>query len=390
MIKKIAMLLTLVLVTSCTKGSDITTDNKNAEIQSTLQMTILNNFAYKTFGLILKDNNFNNTVYSSLSFGEALGSLTKLTDDFKENEYIKDFYGYKSPKNLSNLVSKNLILSNKELLDLGKNPPKELKHVSFPKEAQKESYKLQKKILGEVLLEPNYTNNLSSVILNVANFKGQWEKPFDKKFTEKNFKFNTGNQKENVDLMTENDMDEKLGFEDEFAVATRKKLKQKGTASSFCYIIVPKKIDNNLYEHISNNINTYIEGVSESGFYDTVILKIPKLKISNYLDLLQPLSKKDNTIKEFFQLKKDVLISKNNEPSKVDKIIQVASLSMDEVEVQASAITEIEKNTAQLPSEKSILEVVADKPYFVVITSQDENHNEIITFLSFIRNPSNK
>ncbi|NLY20296.1 MAG: hypothetical protein GXZ08_03350 [Tissierellia bacterium] len=73
----------------------------------------------------------------------------------------------------------------------------------------------------------------------------------------------------------------------------------------------------------------------------------------------------------------------------IDRITQVANLRIDEEEVVAEVITEIMVESAAMEvGERKKLEIIADVPYLLVITSR-HGENAIISFMAYINSPEN-
>lgn len=369
-------------------GSDYPTSSETDITEGDVLMP----FSSTTFKDIVISSYKNNIVYSPYSYGQAINQLTKITDDFKKNDLINRFYIKDiSEIKLSNIKTANLIMANRKFFDLKENAPDNLKLVRFPKEAENTSRELQQKTLDKVLLEPEYNKEDSNIILNATKFDGKWLKPFESKNTIEDAEFKTFDGVEKVKLMTEVNPDGKLGFEDEYAVATRKEIKSdRKNQKSYAYILVPKETSPEFLEKIALNIGTYIYSINHlPGEYDSVILQIPKIDLKSKLDLLK--ISKDNFygLEKPFNLKEDVMLSKSSDSVAITGIKQVATLSMDEKEVKSEAVTEIGMKLTSAPSqEKKTLEVIANKPYFVVLTSESENGIELITFTALVNNPN--
>ncbi|WP_300410947.1 serpin family protein [Lagierella sp.] len=394
------LLICIVLLVSCVPrksiiesdpvpiGSDYPTDAETDIDEG----DVLAYFSTTTFRDIVKSNYKENIVYSPYSYGQAINQLTKITDDFKKNDLIKRFYNKDiSGIKLSNIKTANLIMANREFFDLKENAPDNLKLASFPKEAENISRELQEKIIGKVLLEPEYDKEQSNIILNATKFDGKWVKPFESKNTIEDAEFKTFDGVEKVNLMTEENPDGKLGYEDEYAAVTRKEIKSDNkNQKSYAYILVPKETREEYLEKIALNIGTYIYHINHMpGEYDSVILQIPKIDLKSKLDLLKLAKENFYGLEKPFKLKEDVLLSKSSDSVAINEIKQVATLSIDEREVKAEAVTEIGMKLTSAPSqEKKTLEVIANRPYFVVLTSESENGIELITFTALVNNPN--
>ena len=77
----------------------------------------------------------------------------------------------------------------------------------------------------------------------------------------------------------------------------------------------------------------------------------------------------------------------SDESYRTRSIKQVAKLKIDEKKVEAKAVTILAGDKSEAPIEEvKTLEVICDKPYFVIITSPSVD-GELITFMALITNP---
>ena len=122
---------------------------------------------------------------------------------------------------------------------------------------------------------------------------------------------------------------------------------------------------------------------------DEVKIVMPKLDTKSTLDL----SEYERQINSGVM---DTAFSLNRNMTKdddgllwIDRITQVANLRIDEEEVVAEVITEIMVESAAMEvGERKKLEIIADVPYLLVITSR-HGENDIISFMAYINSPEN-
>lgn len=315
-------------------------------------------------------------VYSPFSYKKALEGLGRITDDFNLDKYLGNAILSKLPDKLNNITTGNKVMLNKYQFESVED--ESIKLLEFPKEAEEESESLQKEVLGEVLLKPEYDKEMSAVIVNATRFYGKWETSFNKKKTKKDiFKTLDGKESEKDIMCGKID---NYGFEDDKVTIGRKRLKED---NSYVYFIEPKDNDKESLIEISKNINSYINKFNNNEVkeYEEVNLLTPRLDIKSNIDILKSeleygrkfgLFKEKPTIKRIKEM--------NIDRMSISSIQQVAKMKMDEEEVEAKAVTEIVAVTMALPLEdKDTLTVDCRKPHFVVTVS-----NGVISFIAFI------
>lgn len=402
--------------------------NKNVEKDkkdSENTIKTLNNFSRKTFDEIIKynfaKNDFKSQIYSPYSYLSALELLYDNSYYSKDNELAKykdtDLNKYK----YDNVKSENLALVNNKM-GTDKDKIKKLnnfKLVKFPKQAEEESKKLQKRVLDEVILEPKYDDpDLTLILLNATRFEGIWTKKFDKNLTEEeNYTLLDGKTIKTKMMHSDNlvKVDSALGYEDKDVQIYRKpvstveninKTKEDDLIKSTgdVYIISPKGLRDNLDKNkqiistISKNIEKYVNEFDEKAEkYDEIYVDMPKLDIKNDIDLGE-IAKKNNKkfIKDDYDLKEKTGMQY---PQKISSILQAASLKLDEEKVDAKAATQIMMMKTALELNKKELYIKADHPHFIVITARNENKDkdgmvekekDSIIFMAFVNNPTQK
>lgn len=345
------------------------------------------------FNTFLQQSAEKTLVYSPFSYAKALQGLGSLTPDFDDDTYIGKLINQKMKDGVSNINTDTLVMINKEYFT---TKDKSFKLVSFKKEngeseAEKASVDLQKRIVGEVMLGPDYNEDLASVIINATRFYGKWEKPFDKENTEVG-KFTTmDNKKVDKDIMYAGDLI-KVGLDNDLVAVGAKRLKSDNEDSrALTYFIEAKKWDKESLKTIADNIPKYISEIENfnnekaeisAKFYDGVTVTIPRLDIESRIELDE--IEKANGHKSLFGSirERDTIqrTGKDFNSMQVGKITQVAKMRMDEEEIEAKAVTEMKmKLTAMIPEEETYLDIDCTHPHFIVTVSDG-----VISFIAFV------
>lgn len=404
--------------------------NKNVEKdKKDLKNTIkaLNSFSGKTFDEILgynfAKNDFKSQIYSPYSYLSALELLYGNSYYSKDNELTRYKDINLSKYKYDNVKSENLALVNiKKGADSNKiKKLNNFKSVKFPKQAEEESKKLQKRVLDEVILEPKYDDpDLSLILLNATRFEGVWAKKFDKNLTEEeSYTLLDGKTTKTKMMHSENlaKADSSLGYEDKEVQIYKKPV---STAENMnktkeddlikrtgdVYIINPKGLgadlgkNKKIIENISKNIEKYVNEFGEKAEkYDDIYVDMPKLDIKNDINLGE-IAKKNNKkfILDDYDLKESTGMK---DMQKISSILQAASLKLDEEKVDAKAVTQINMMTTSLELNKKEMYIKADHPHFIVITARNENKDkdkdstvkkekDSIIFMAFVNNPTQK
>lgn len=378
-------------------------EKESKEIKSSIEFIKSNNdFAYKTFQDMMEDyknGNYNyiesdNLVYSPYSYYRALSLLGTTVDTdidiLKEVSKVK----YSEIGKINNINSADIGIYNKKFYDI-KKESNSFFLSEFPNDAENISRSFQNNILGEVLLEPDYSNpEIRNVFLNATHFLGYWKNSFDKEMTyEEDFNLIDGKTVKKEFMHGESES--KSGFEDERAAVTYKFLTEEKDGkeiTSKLYVVVPKTEGLNeedskkLISEVGQDLKSYIE--REMDVYDEVYLSLPKVKIKTKIDLLVMGRLHDYGFSGILIPNENYMKPKDGKAEAIDSIIQVATLELDEEKVEAKAVTEIViKSTAVQGEQTKILNVVANRPYFIVITSLEDNREEVISFISYIEEP---
>lgn len=344
------------------------------------------------FNTFLQQSAEKTLVYSPFSYAKALQGLGSLTPDFDNNPYIGKLINQNMKEGVSNINTDTLVMINNEYFT---TKDKSFKLVSFKKgngesEAEKASVDLQKRIVGEVMLGPDYKEDLASVIINATRFYGKWEKPFDKEDTEVG-KFTTmDNKKVDKDIMYAGDLI-KVGLENDLVAVGAKRLKSDNDGNALTYFIEAKKWDKESLKTIANNIPKYINEIenfnnekaeTSAKFYDGVTVTVPRLDIESRIEL-DEIEKANGHESLFGSIRERDTIQRTGKdfgPMQVGKITQVTKMRMDEEEIEAKAVTEIQlEMTALLPEEKTYLDIDCTHPHFIVTVSDG-----IISFIAFV------
>ena len=364
------------------------------EVKKELNLDEYNTFVgtsyERVFNNWLKTKEDGHLVYSPYSYKKAFEGLGNLTEDFRNNKYIGKV-SYSTLSIPSNITDETVTMLNKDMFETDDN---RFKVVSFKEsedlsEAEKTSEDLQKRILNEVLLAPDYDESLASVIVNATRFFGKWEEPFEKDMTQEGNFTTLDNSTVKKDIMQAGDL-LKIGYEDELVTAGAKALESKNE-DSFVYFISPKKWDDESLKEVAKNIPNIVRDIhefksgdsnSKAKYYDTVFVAVPKMDIESRIELDEV--EKDNGGSELFSpfKERDTIrrIGMDSEPLQISKITQVAKMRMDEEEIEAKAVTEMQvKMMSLLPEEETILEIDCTHPHFVVTVS-----GGIISFIGFV------
>lgn len=358
-------------------------------------INVYNNFIEDSYSGIfsnfLQHSEEKTLVYSPFSYTKALYGLGALTKDFDNDPYIGKLIS-QNLKEVSNINTDTLVMLNKEYFT---TKDKTIKLVDFNKkkeksEAEQSSEELQKRIVGEVMLGPDYKEDLASVIINATRFYGKWEKPFDKEDTEVG-KFTTmDNKKVDKDIMYAGDLI-KVGLDNDLVAVGAKRLKSDNNGNAQTYFIEAKKWDAESLKTIAKNIPNYINEIenfnneskeTSAKYYDNVTVTVPKLDIKSRLELdeIESQNGHESLFQSFRERDTIQRTGKDLNPMKVGKITQVASMRMDEEEIEAKAVTEIQvEMTALLPEKETTLDIDCTHPHFIVTVSDG-----VISFIAFI------
>ena len=332
-----------------------------------------------------------NLIYSPYSANSVYSLLARYSKAMENEKVfpgfpIKDLQTYKLKPSLIDSRSLFLVNSEPDTPIKALDGDGVLKVVGFPDKAKKLAKDLQKEVLGEVLLEPNY-NGMDLSIINATRFFGGWEAEFDKDLTADD-KFKTLDGEVTVPFMNQELMG-KIAYQTEYFTAVYKEAKIDEKRARV-YFIVPKEVDGmtseDLYKKALEDMVDAITNEKYSDRYD-VILKTPKIDLTSNIDLFKTMEANGRDF-----VSKDFAVDQNvqnpsDESYRTRSIKQVARLKIDEKKVEAKAVTILAGDKAAAPIEEvKILEVICDKPYFVIITSPSVD-GELITFMALITNP---
>lgn len=376
-------------------NKDDKADNKDKKLDK-FDIDVYNKFITDSyagiFDTFLQQSAEKTLVYSPFSYAKALQGLGSLTSDFDDNPYIGKLISQDMKEGVSNINTDTLVMINKEYFT---TKDKSFKLVSFKKgngesEAEKASVDLQKRIVGEVMLGPDYKEDLASLIINATRFYGKWEKPFDKEDTEVG-KFTTmDNKKVDKDIMYAGDLI-KVGLENDLVAVGAKRLKSDNDGNALTYFIEAKKWDKESLKTIANNIPKYINEIenfnnekaeTSAKFYDGVTVTVPRLDIESRIEL-DEIEKANGHESLFGSIRERDTIQRTGKdfsPMQIGKITQVTKMRMDEEEIEAKAITEIQlEMTALLPEKETYLNIDCTHPHFIVTVSDG-----VISFIAFV------
>ena len=406
--KKILLILSILMAinfTACKKAGDDNFGRIKGEASEPDEKTIaFNNAAgLKGFEDIMEASNIlkgdindeilqgANLIYSPYSANSVYSLLARYSKAMENEEVfpgfpIKDLQTYKLRPTL--IDSRSLFLVNSE----PDTPIKALegdgvlKVVGFPDQASDLAKKLQKEVLGEVLLEPDY-KDMDLSIINATRFFGAWENEFDKDLTADD-KFKTFDGEVTVPFMNQDFMG-KIGYQTEYFTAVYKEAKV-DKKKARVYFMVPKEVDGMSREDLYKKaLEDMVDAITNDKYFDRydVILKTPKIDLTSNIDLFKTM---EASGRDF--VSKDFAVDQNvqnpsDESYRTRSIKQVAKLKIDEKKVEAKAVTILAGVKSEPAIEEvKILKVICDKPYFVIITSPSMD-GELITFMALITNP---
>lgn len=332
-----------------------------------------------------------NLIYSPYSANSVYSLLARYSKIMESEEVfpgfpMKDLETYKLKPSL--IDSRSLFLVNNEP-DTGIKALEGdgvLKVVGFPDQAKDLAVELQKQVLGEVLLEPNY-NGMDLSIINATRFFGGWEDEFDKDLTADD-KFKTFDGEVIVPFMNQDFMG-KIGYQTEYFTAVYKEAKVDKERARV-YFMVPKEVDGMSREDLYKKaLEDMVDAITNEKYFDRydIILKTPKIDLTSNINLLKTMEANGRDfVNKNFAVNQNVQ-NPSDETYRTRSIKQVAKLKIDEKKVEAKAVTILAGDKSEAPIEEvKILKVICDKPYFVIITSPSMD-GELITFMALITNP---
>ena len=406
--KKILFILSILMAinfTACKKTGDDNFGRIKGEASEPDEKTIaFNNAAgLKGFEDIMEASNIlkgdinneilqgANLIYSPYSANSVYSLLARYSKAMENEEVfpgfpMKDLVTYKLKPSL--IDSRSLFLVNNEP-DTGIKALESdgiLKIVGFPDQASELAKKLQKEVLGEVLLEPDY-KDMDLSIINASRFFGAWENEFDKDLTADD-KFKTFDGEVTVPFMNQ-ELLGKIGYQTEYFTAVYKEAKVDKERARV-YFMVPKEVDGMTKEDLYKKaLEDMVDAITNEKYFDhyDIILKTPKIDLTSNIDLLKTMEASGRDfVNKNFAVNQNVQ-NPSDETYRTRSIKQVAKLKIDEKKVEAKAVTILEGAKSEPAIEEvKILKVICNKPYFVIITGPSTD-GELITFMALITNP---
>ena len=406
--KKILLILSILMAinfAACKKAGD---DNfgriKGQETESDNKTIAFNNgAALKGFEDIVDASNIlsgpinneilqgANLIYSPYSANSVYSLLARYSKAMENEEVfpgfpIKDLMTYKLQPSLIDSRSLFLLNSEPDTHIKALDGDGILKVVGFPDQAKDLAMDLQKEVLGEVLLEPNY-NGMDLSIINATRFFGGWEDEFDKDLTADD-KFKTFDGEARVSFMNQELMG-KIAYQTEYFTAVYKEAKVDKERARV-YFMVPKEVDGLTSEDLYKKaLEDMVDAITNEKYFDRydIILKTPKIDLTSNIDLLKTMEASGRDfVNKNFAVDQNVQ-NPSDETYRTRSIKQVAKLKIDEKKVEAKAVTILDGVKSEPAIEEvKILKVICDKPYFVIITSPSVD-GELITFMALITNP---
>ena len=406
--KKIFLILSILMAinfTACKKTGDDNFGRIKGEASEPDEKTIaFNNAAgLKGFEDIMEASNIlkgdindeilqgANLIYSPYSANSVYSLLARYSKAMENEEVfpgfpMKDLETYKLNPSLIDSRSLFLVNSKPDTGIKAFDGDGILKVVGFPDQASELAKKLQKEVLGEVLLEPDY-KDMDLSIINATRFFGAWENEFDKDLTADD-KFKTFDGEVTVPFMNQ-ELLGKIGYQTEYFTAVYKEAKV-DKKKARVYFMVPKEVDGMSREDLYKKaLEDMVDAITNDKYFDRydVILKTPKIDLTSNIDLFKTM---EASGRDF--VSKDFAVDQNvqnpsDESYRTRSIKQVARLKIDEKKVEAKAVTILAGVKSEPAIEEvKILKVICDKPYFVIITSPSMD-GELITFMALITNP---
>ena len=212
------------------------------------------------------------------------------------------------------------------------------------------------------------------ILINAIYFKGEWEKKFDKRKTEKKNFFNYKKEKKLIDFMFRKD--KYYFYENEVMKSLSLNYKKDNIKA---LIIMPSE-ENDINKYAKNFTMYNYENILKNLAEETVSLYFPKFEI-NYKSELNSIFQSLG-MKKAFTEEADFSLISNDEDMKIDKIIHKAYIKCDEEGTEASAATAVKGRKTKLKEETPIM--VVDHPFLLIIRNENLPAGHDILFICVI------
>jgi len=213
--------------------------------------------------------------------------------------------------------------------------------------------------------------NISSIILNILYFKGEWENEFKFK-GDLPFSFSNGESKD-VPMMTLTSQKMLFGQNDLFDYV---ELKYKNNLSAG--VILPR-LGVSIKELISDFEGLFINLMEKQNYsMEHVVLTMPKFKVESSFDLKETLQRFG--INDAFNGNADFSGIYENAGFHIDKIIHKSFISVDEKGTVAAAVTAVIMTRIKQMVPKPIIFNV-DRPFVFVVFDNESKTNLFTTIV---------
>ena len=238
---------------------------------------------------------------------------------------------------------------------------------------------------GEItdLLHPQDVSNMTKMILlNAADFQGEWLSPFDVKKTEKSFFLPYDKEKIPIGMMQKEEYLFAMQDDSVSVVIQDFKHTKEDETQLECLFIMPRSKD--FYFSLSTGISeSAIEKWKSLCNQEYVHLYLPKFTLNERLELKE-LFKKMGMVLPFSNVADFSKISSKMELF-IQQIYHQTFLQIKEQGLKASAATAVVMNMKSLaPTKLQPVTIRFDKPFYLVIY---EKNNHLVLFMGKIEEP---
>lgn len=381
--KKLFKILSLVLVTAMLSSCSAVKKPKNTNFPTFEQSKEekVNKLSLEIFSHILEKVKDENLIVSPLSIQKSIEVIAKLNTDKTGLDFLNNYTDF-SLQNLDfeNTKIDNLILINKKVLGDKTVKKTDFENVKVLKDAEKmtKEYKdFQKDFFDKVLDDKKIEDDVFISIIDAIKYNSKWDNPFSEKLTsKKEFTLSNG-EKIEVDTMFNQFENSKAINDDEKEIFSLK------SKDSTVYFIKTK----NNAKLTADKFYPYINELGKVNS-NKVHFSLPKIDTKveiNFKHLFEDL--KLNLLLENFDMNKLI----QNSPLRISSARQVSTLKLDEKGAKAESITKIDlkESAAPTPKQEEPIKINMDSPFYIVIMDKDTKSNSnLITFCSYISNPS--
>ncbi len=361
------------------KSGKLFPENKDKLVFDKRRVGTLNKVNCDIFKNLVKENgNDKNIFLSPMSIQQSIYMISLATDDREDLSGLTSIIS----GHILNLKLKNSSLSNLITLNLEniKGETKEINYdnirtVKNSKEASEYYQDFQYSILKEVLDDKELDNTSIAGFFSTVHFEAKWDQAFSKEKTEKRDFTKLDGTKIQVDTML-NTFKNVKGISDNnidmFAI--------KANGSNIYFI---RKKNNDMLG--TGDLLFYILGLKESTETYDVNFYLPKIDIKSSVDCKSSY-KKFVSEKLFNSFKLEKLLG--DAEIKITEAKQNSILKIDENGINVKDAEKASKESNGV-AKNGELTVKMDGPFYIVIEDIEENTNtEMITFSSYIADPS--